>query len=599
MKEFMFKQILWCQVLLLLMVLTSSAAVRVSPSDPQVRYTGRWNFDNPSIPWVGWQGSSIMVKFEGTGISVEMGGTHTDQYRVIIDGIPESTRRYFSSSTNTYVLAEGLSDSIHTMELLKETFYGMSYFHGLDVEGTGILPLPERPALRIEFYGDSNMDGSSNYSEKNSGDMGTYYAFPAMVTRMLGAEMNNQSVGGAQLYGTGDNCVGSFIFSQDYYTQDPGYRSGFDPHIIVVNAGANDIWDNSKSAIKNRYKDVIYDLRQVYGAGPNIILMNAYGWDIQEPANYTKEVVDELGDSNLSVCLFPWLWEQWHGSQWDHSGEAHVLLDHIKSLNPEWDQVNQGDIIDGFGHKWDFANGSFEYDAPFGGFGWRYYTDGVERIQDPDQAAAGDYYIRLEAGEEVHQPTDATGDFLPGPSTGSETYYISAMIRGSGDGALAQIKCDFQGQQIWTRGSSQTTTFDVTTEWESYTASFQAPAGKWTLFTTLRSSSGTVEFDSVSMSNTEHVGFGIRESDSNDEQSNEAIISPNPVSDESILSFDNPGGQPMSIQIYSSSGALIKVLRTTSNRVPLSSTEFQQGLYLYRIFKGSDPPHIEGRFIVN
>ena len=576
-----------------------SGAVRISPTDPDIRYTGRWNFDDPLIPWVGWQGSSIMVKFEGTGISLEMGGTHSDQYRVIIDGIPEKERRYFSASRTSYVIAEGLSDGIHTMELMKETFYGMSYFHGLDVEGSGILSLPDRPALRIEFFGDSNMDGSSNYSEKNSGDMGTYYAFPAMVTRMLGAEMNNQSVGGAQLYGTGDNCVGSFIFSEDYYNQDPDYRSGFDPHIIVVNAGANDIWDNSKQAIKSRYKDVIYDLRQVYGAGPNIILMNSYGWDSQEPANYTKEVVDELGDPNVSVCLFPWLWEQWHGSQWDHSGQAYVLLDHIKAINPEWEQLNAGDIIHGFGCNWDFANGSFEYDAPFGGFGWRYYQDGVERIHDPDQAAAGDYFIRLEAGEEVHQPTDATGDFLPGPSMGTETYYIGAMIRGAGDGALAQIKCDFQGQEIWTRGNAQTTSFQLSVEWEYYTASFTAPAGKWTMFTTLRSATGVVEFDSVSMSNMEPVGFGIHESDSYDEQTNEAIISPNPVSDESILSFDNPRGQPMSIQIYSSSGVLIKVLKTTSSQVPLSSTEFQQGLHLYRIFKGSDHPHIEGRFIVN
>jgi hypothetical protein len=410
--------------------------VRISPENPDLRYTGRWNFDDPSLPWVGWQGSSIMVSFEGTAVSIEMSGTHTDQYRVIIDGIPENDRRYFSPQPTTHVLAQGLDDGVHTMELVKETFYGMSYFHGLDVEGTGILPLPERPDLRIEFYGDSNTDGTSIYSEKDQGDMGTYYAFPSMLTRMLGAEMNIQSVGGARLYGTGDNCVGSFIFSQDYYTQDPEYRSGFDPHIIVVNAGANDIWESSKSAIKNKYKDVVFDLRLVYGDSVQIILMNGYGWDIRETANYTHEVVDELGDPNLSVCLFPWLWEQWHGSQWDHSGQAHILLDHINTLNPEWGQVNPGDIADGFGRNWDLANGSFEHSAPFGGFGWRYFEDGVERIYDPAEAADGDYYIRLETGEEVHQPTDATGDFLPGPTQGGETYYITAMIRGNLDGAL-------------------------------------------------------------------------------------------------------------------------------------------------------------------
>jgi hypothetical protein len=539
-----------------------------------------------------------MVKFEGTGISLEMGGTHTDQYRVIIDGVPETGRRYFSSATATHVLAEGLAEGIHSMELMKETFNGMSYFYGLEVEGTGLLELPDRPALRIEFFGDSNMDGSSNYSEKNSGDMGTYYAFPALVTRMLGAEMNNQSVGGAQLYNAGDNCVGSFIFSEDYYNQDPDYRSGFDPHIIVVNAGANDIWDNNKSAVKQRYKNVVADLRLVYGDTPQIILLNSYGWDLHEPANYTREVVDELNDPNLSVCLFPWLWEQWHGSQWDHSGQAYVLLDHIAVLNPEWTQLNPGDIIDGFGRNWDFSNGSFEYAAPFGGFGWRYYKDGVKRIHDPAQAAAGEYYIRLDEGEEVHQPTDATGDFLPGSTVGGETYYVTAIIRGVRSRAEARISADFQGQEIWTRGSPQTTTFSVTTEWQSYTASFTAPAGKWTMFTTLKSASESVEFDSVRMSNMDPTGIDNNENTLIGNRENEGIISPHPVSRESVLSFSNSLKQPVSIQIFDSSGSLMKVLQTNSDRITLSSGDFKHGLYIYRILKPDSLNKAGGKFIV-
>jgi hypothetical protein len=319
---------------------------------------------------------------------------------------------------------------------------------------------------------------------------------------MLGAEMHNQSVGGATLYNGGDNSVGSFIFSEDYYNQDPNYRSGFDPHIIVVNAGANDV-GSGKSVIKRRYKNVVADLRTVYGPDPKIILFNSYGWDGNEPANYSHEVVTELGDPNLSVCLFPWLWEQWHGCQWDHSGEAYILLDHITSLNPDWQQVNPGDIIDGFGRNWDVANGSFEHAAPFGGFGWRYRKDGVERIHDPGGAADGEYYIRLDAGEKVHQPTDATGDFLPGATKGGETYYVTAKIRGVSEGARAQIFFDFQGQQIWTRGKEHPTTFDLSTEWHMYQASIVAPAGHWTLFTTLKSLSGTVDFDDVKMRNTD------------------------------------------------------------------------------------------------
>ena len=547
---------------LVLLGSTGLGDVIIPPSDPNLRYTGRWNFDEPLIPWVGWQGASIIVKFQGTGISVDMSGTHTDQYRVIVNGVPEGDRGVFNSTRNTYILAAGLPDTIHTLEMMKETFYGFSYFYGFEVEGTGIVSQPERPTLRIEFFGDSNMDGSSNYSEKNQGDMGTYYAYPAMVSRMLGAEMNNQSVGGAQLDDNGDNSVGSFIYSEDYYNQDPDYRSGFDPHIIVVNAGANDI-GNSKSVVKNRYQNVVSDLRLVYGSDPQIILFNSYGWDINEPANYTQEVVDESGDPNLTVCLFPWLWEQWHGSQWDHSGEAYVLLDHISELNPNWGQINPGDIIDGFGRNWDFANGSFEYSAPFGGFGWRYFTDGVERVYDPSHAPDGDYYIRLNAGEEVHQPTDATGNLLPGATQGGEEYYMSAKIRGVTSGAEAQLITEFQGQQIWTRGNPQTTNFELTEEWQTYTAYATAPAGIWTLFNTFKAVSGTIEIDSVSMSNMDPVGtnnFGEDYLGSPQNNRMEIKSYPNPFNPSVTIEYKIYRESDVSLTIYDVQGREVKKL---------------------------------------
>jgi len=588
---------------------TGFADIRISPTDPNIQYTGRWNFDEPAMPWVAWQGASIIIKFQGSGISVDISGTHADQYRVIIDSIPESDRRYFNATRGTYTLAAGLPDTTHTLELMKETFYGISYFYGLDLIGSGVLPPPGRPSLRIEYFGDSNMDGSSNYSEQNQGDMGTYYAYPAMVSRMLGAEMNNQSVGGAQLYNSGDNCVGSFIFSEDYYNQDPNYRSGFDPHIIVVNAGANDI-GNSKTIVKNRYHSVVSDLRFVYGPDPQIILFNSYGWDINEPANYTQEVVDESGDPNLSVCLFPWMWEQWHGSQWDHSGEAYVLLDHISELDSDWEQVNPGDIMDGFGRNWDFANGSFEYSAPFGGFGWRYFTGGVERVNDPSHAPDGDYYIRLNAGEEVHQPTDATGDLLPGATVGGEAYYITAKIRGVTSGAEAQLITEFQGQEIWTRGNPQTSTLELTEEWKTYTAHAIAPAGIWTLFNTFKAISGTIEIDSVSMSNTDPALTSLDgENRSGLPGKNSVDINsyPNPFNPTTTIKYEIYQESDVSMTIYDIEGRQVRKLferdhfpgayQDSWNGLDNQGKQADAGMYLVKIQAGKNSNVVKAVFL--
>ncbi len=482
---------------------TFTQAETIDPTNTNIQYSGRWNFDNPSEPTVSWQGSTILIKFDGTSISADINaGTGIEYFRVIVDGVANSDVLQMRKNRRTYLLADNLSPGEHTIILMKETFYTTkTTFYGFDITGN-ILSPPAKPSLRIEFLGDSNMDGTSNYSEKDSGESGTYYAYPAMVSRMLNAEMNLAAVGGATLDQGGDNDVQSFIFSEDYYNQDVNYRSGFEPHIIVVNAGANDV-GAGKAEIKNRYRTVINDLRTVYGTSPHIVLMNAYGWDLNEPANFSQEIVDEIG-GNLSLLHFPWLWEQWHGSQWEHSGQAHMLTEHIESLNSAWSIKNNNDIVDGFGRNGDFANGSFEHVAPFGGFGWRYFEDGVERINDAASAADGNYYIRLNSGEQVHQPTDATGDLLAGATNGGETYTITAKIRGASAVAKAQIVTHFEGQELNSHdddpSSYQSTIFDLTTDWQEYTHTASSAAGVWTIFNYLVADTGTIEIDDVRMS---------------------------------------------------------------------------------------------------
>ncbi|MHC5184870.1 MAG: hypothetical protein ACYSPI_11445, partial [Planctomycetota bacterium] len=69
-----------------------SLAVGIDPSNSNIQYFGRWNFDNPSQPWVAWKGSTVKIKFNGTGITGEFdAGEYTEQFRVIIDGVPESS----------------------------------------------------------------------------------------------------------------------------------------------------------------------------------------------------------------------------------------------------------------------------------------------------------------------------------------------------------------------------------------------------------------------------------------------------------------------------------------------------------------------------
>lgn len=474
----------------------------ISAHEDKLTYTGRWDQSNPSKPKITWSGSTVRIRFKGSKLIAQLENeTGVDQFRVVIDGKANENVFKVSSGINNYILAENLKDTVHTIIIVKETLYNKAtVIHGFYSDGHLMPPQP-RPTLRLAFFGDSNMDGSSNYSEKNQGDSGSYYAYPAMVSRMLDAEMNLQALGGATLDNNDDNDVRSFIYSLDYHNQNINYRSGFKPDVIVVNAGANDL-GAGKEVIKSRFTEVVKDLRTVYGEKPHIILMNAYGWDINEPANYTQELVKELG-GKLSVLHFPWLWEQWHGSQWDHSGQAYMLAEHIANLDNNWSVKNNNDIIDGFGRKGDFSNGGFEFKAPFGGFGWRYFEDGVERIKNPDQAAQGEYYIRLPEGTEVHQPTDATADLNPGSTLGNEIYIITAKIRAVGSTAKAKIITHFEGQQLYTHDDNpstfQSTDFELTPKWQTYQHEAKAKEGVWTIFNYIKATEGTIEVDDVKM----------------------------------------------------------------------------------------------------
>ena len=164
-------------------------------------------------------------------------GSSNEQYRIIIDGVPNANTTTFSWKKSTYTLASGLSDGDHTIEVMKETFNNNNTtFYGFEITGSSpaILPLPPKPSMRIEFFGDSNMDGTSLYSEQDSPDHGSYYAYPAVVSRMLNAEHNDQSVGGATIDGNGVNDVRTFIKSADYYNEN-NWMPNFNPDVIVIN----------------------------------------------------------------------------------------------------------------------------------------------------------------------------------------------------------------------------------------------------------------------------------------------------------------------------------------------------------------------------
>ena len=488
------------------MVLGGEVDATLDPTDERIDYAGRWDHSNVNHPWCAWQGSGVKLCFKGTGVRAEITCGETAEYvRVVVDGNGGASKKMeLRPGSHRYTLVTGLCKGEHQLELIKETYTGrgrMTLDALVVVEGDATGARTPEPSLRIEFYGDSNLAAGSLENEKNKGDpklRGSFYSFAGIASRMLNAEYHNISSGGAKL-ATGLNSGLSFFDRIDFFEPEPKWQfDKFAAEICVVNLGANDISSKAKSEIKQDFKRLITALRDVR-PDAHIVLMNGYGWARSEPANYTQEVVAELGDENLSVLKFPWLFNEWHGCEYDHAGMAKTLVKHLTRVNGKWKQHWPMDVMDGFGRNGDVANGSFEESSPFGGYGWRYLTDGAERVHDPRESADGEWFLRLKPGTQVHQPN---------PAKLGGTYRVRLKMRGKKNDDQVKIRFEFRDQE-WRNEipqSAEQWIVDLRTGWNEYMFNVRAPSepssqgpsyDPWQIILRIEAVAGTVDLDDI------------------------------------------------------------------------------------------------------
>ena len=192
-------------VFLILLSITVNAAQFIAPGNDNIRYTGRWDRTNQSQPWAYAKGTSLIANFHGNRISATFSDTSTDYLRIIIDdAASESIKIQVSSGAFSYVLASGLGDGSHKIEIVKETDAGRWSFHGFNIEGdpAGIEDPPAILTRKLVFYGDSNLAGDSLEHEQNQSARslrGSYYGFAGIVSRMFNAQYSNISRSGASI----------------------------------------------------------------------------------------------------------------------------------------------------------------------------------------------------------------------------------------------------------------------------------------------------------------------------------------------------------------------------------------------------------------
>lgn len=489
--------------------------IKIDPSNPNLQYSGRWNFEHPSAPWCVWPGSSLVARFKGREIAITLETASRDHATAILvivnddqaNAIPIVVR----GGTHEYLLATDLPEREHKVELVRTAGWLRFTVRNLRISGTGLVPPAPRPKRRLTFYSDSSFGSTTESNElRFEWDIG-YYAATGIASRMLTAEHHNISVENVRLQDMMQNYW-------DRYGPNPGDNKRWDfsrytPDAIIV------LFDFDTPP---EYEAFLDTLRTVQPSA-HIVFMctpDLYGTErAGSPCDFLPRLVEQHRDDNVSVLQFPWIFGHGHGTQYDQSGIANTLARHLEKILG-W-SYKPSDVMDGFGRNGDVANGSFESVAPFGGYGWRYAqfpTDRAERkkgtrVRRIDQALDapdGRAYLRLARGARTHQAN---------PASDGDRIDVRLWARGSTERDVAAVTIDFRDRVMWSDPvDTHTDTLRLTAEWKEYqlTASTPPRAERviWHTRLTLEAGAGSmVDFDAIEMMTTSASGRKRQESD--------------------------------------------------------------------------------------
>lgn len=229
----------------------TDAAVTWASGPAEPLYVGRF-VATAKGQGCGWSGCEIRLRFRGTGVKARMDTGWANRFRVRIDGDKaKGALIKGKGGEDTYTLAEGLSEGVHELSIIRLTEAGFGEWHVRDIMVDGeMLARPTPRPRRIEFIGDSITCGAGNTGatahcplDQNTEDETLSYA--ALAADQLGASHTNLCYSGRGVYRDAKGFTShpmtllwkrTFVQRRDLLWQ-PGTLV---PDAVVVNLGTND-----------------------------------------------------------------------------------------------------------------------------------------------------------------------------------------------------------------------------------------------------------------------------------------------------------------------------------------------------------------------
>ena len=331
-------------------------------NDTRVSYTGRVELEKNETAELYWPGTSVKVRFKGTGLKVLLKDDKGQNYYNVITDADSIFILHPDSVKNWYTLASGLHWGDHTIELFKRTEWdrGNTSIYKFSTDGEFLIPEP-KPDRSIEFFGNSITAGYGNedYSGGDSPDSiftNNYMSYAAITARHFNAEYYCTAKGGIGIMLSWFPMIMPEMFNRLNPT-DPESKWDFSknqPGIVVINLFQNDSWlvnmpdypefisrfgteKPTEDAIIDSYRNFILKIREVYPTSSIICTLGSM--DVTKAGSpwpiYVSIAVEQLDDTNIYTCFFPFKNTPGHPKVEEHEVMAKILIQYIEE-NIDW-----------------------------------------------------------------------------------------------------------------------------------------------------------------------------------------------------------------------------------------------------------------------
>lgn len=345
------------------------------PNHPLLSYAGRMDCRAAGGPLLGFVGSSVRVRFVGTGLDLKLKdfgrGTPqtTNYYDVSIDGgAPRMLE--VSPDQEAYSLARDLDAGEHQVELFKRVEAtpggnvgaGKGQILGFVLHGKQLLPV-SLPTRRLEFIGDSitcgygneistDDPGSAHYTTRGSNGHKAYGALTASLlgTQYLAVAYSGRGISRNFADGPGPLLPQLYLQSvPEEPSASPWDPKQYRPDAVIINLGSNDFSTPgvNRQAFLQSYVDFLTKLRAYYPQAMLVVVVGPMLNDAYPPGenaltNATADIKAAIeargraGDErirlvSLPVQTGPW-GEDWHPTIATHEKMAHELSGQLKSI---------------------------------------------------------------------------------------------------------------------------------------------------------------------------------------------------------------------------------------------------------------------------